>query len=249
MNVAILHVCTTCGPATRCAKATRHPAHVCMPICGAGAGARGWRRRGARGEVPVELRRRLFGVDRHAGQVELPARRPRDRECLRLARLRGYLCGVGDRGGDAVPSPGLARDHGARAHPGTSRPLGEHCMSLVSATIITGFLGAGKTTLLRHVLEHAGGRRIAVIVNEFGALGIDGDTLRSCGIEGCTDDDVIELANGCLCCNRRRRFPADDGEAARPRRSTRARGDRDLRAGVARSRCCARSTGRASAPA
>ena len=73
-------------------------------------------------------------------------------------------------------------------------------MSLVSATIITGFLGAGKTTLLRHVLEHAGGRRIAVIVNEFGALGIDGDTLRSCGIEGCTDDDVIELANGCLCC-------------------------------------------------
>ncbi len=73
-------------------------------------------------------------------------------------------------------------------------------MSLVSATIITGFLGAGKTTLLRHVLEHANGRRIAVIVNEFGALGIDGDTLRSCGIEGCTDDDVIELANGCLCC-------------------------------------------------
>ncbi|WP_428376459.1 cobalamin biosynthesis protein CobW [Lichenicoccus sp.] len=73
-------------------------------------------------------------------------------------------------------------------------------MSLVSATIITGFLGAGKTTLLRHVLEHGNGRRIAVIVNEFGALGIDGDTLRSCGIVGCTDDDVIELANGCLCC-------------------------------------------------
>ena len=73
-------------------------------------------------------------------------------------------------------------------------------MSLVSATIVTGFLGAGKTTLLRHVLEHANGRRIAVIVNEFGALDIDGDTLRSCGIEGCTDDDVIELANGCLCC-------------------------------------------------
>jgi len=70
----------------------------------------------------------------------------------------------------------------------------------VPATIITGFLGAGKTTLVRHILEHAGGRRIAVIVNEFGALGIDGETLRSCGITGCTEDDIVELANGCLCC-------------------------------------------------
>lgn len=73
-------------------------------------------------------------------------------------------------------------------------------MKRIPATIITGFLGAGKTTLLRHVLERAGGRRIAIIVNEFGALGIDGDTLRSCGIVGCTDDDIIELANGCICC-------------------------------------------------
>ena len=73
-------------------------------------------------------------------------------------------------------------------------------MSRIPATIITGFLGAGKTTLLRHVLQRAGGRRIAVIVNEFGALGIDGDTLRSCGIVGCTEDDIVELANGCLCC-------------------------------------------------
>ena len=73
-------------------------------------------------------------------------------------------------------------------------------MSRIPATVITGFLGAGKTTLLRHVLERANGRRIAVIVNEFGALGIDRDTLRACGIEGCTDDDIVELANGCLCC-------------------------------------------------
>ncbi len=70
----------------------------------------------------------------------------------------------------------------------------------IPATIVTGFLGAGKTTLVRHVLAHAGGRRIAIIVNEFGSLGIDGETLRSCGIEGCEDDDIIELANGCLCC-------------------------------------------------
>ena len=68
----------------------------------------------------------------------------------------------------------------------------------IPCTIITGFLGAGKTTLVRHVLAHAGGRRIAILVNEFGALGIDGETLRSCGIPGC--DDIVELANGCLCC-------------------------------------------------
>ncbi len=70
----------------------------------------------------------------------------------------------------------------------------------IPATIITGFLGAGKTTLLRHVLAHAEGRRFAVIVNEFGELGIDGETLKSCGIPGCDDENIVELANGCLCC-------------------------------------------------
>lgn len=70
----------------------------------------------------------------------------------------------------------------------------------IPATIVTGFLGAGKTTLLRHLLANARGKRIAVIVNEFGELGIDGELLRSCGIEGCTEDDIVELANGCLCC-------------------------------------------------
>ncbi len=70
----------------------------------------------------------------------------------------------------------------------------------IPATVVTGFLGAGKTTLVRHLLANAGGRRIAVIVNEFGALGIDGELLRACGIEGCDDEDIVELANGCLCC-------------------------------------------------
>jgi cobalamin biosynthesis protein CobW len=72
--------------------------------------------------------------------------------------------------------------------------------SKVPATIITGFLGAGKTTLLRHVMQQATGRRLAVIVNEFGVVGIDGEILRSCGVAGCADEDIIELANGCLCC-------------------------------------------------
>ncbi len=72
--------------------------------------------------------------------------------------------------------------------------------SKIPTTIVTGFLGAGKTTLLRHVLENARGRRIAVIVNEFGAVGIDGALLQSCGIEGCDEGSIIELANGCICC-------------------------------------------------
>lgn len=70
----------------------------------------------------------------------------------------------------------------------------------IPTTIITGFLGAGKTTLVRHLMEHSQGRRIALIVNEFGDIGIDGELLAACGVAGCTEDDIIELANGCLCC-------------------------------------------------
>jgi cobalamin biosynthesis protein CobW len=73
-------------------------------------------------------------------------------------------------------------------------------LAKVPCTIVTGFLGAGKTTLVRHVLENAGGRRLAVIVNEFGDVGIDGEILKSCGIEACSEDSIVELANGCLCC-------------------------------------------------
>lgn len=70
----------------------------------------------------------------------------------------------------------------------------------IPATIITGFLGAGKTTLVRHVLENANGLRLAIIVNEFGSVGIDGETLRGCGIESCPEENIVELSNGCLCC-------------------------------------------------
>ncbi|WP_316149439.1 cobalamin biosynthesis protein CobW [Cupriavidus sp. BIC8F] len=84
-------------------------------------------------------------------------------------------------------------------------------MRKIPVTIVTGFLGSGKTTLLRHILQHAGDRRIAVIVNEFGELGIDGEILRGCGI-GCDDagneveGQLYELANGCLCCTVQEEF-------------------------------------------
>src|SRR5688572_16504112 len=78
-------------------------------------------------------------------------------------------------------------------------------MSKLPTTIVTGFLGSGKTSLLRHLLTNANGRRLAVIVNEFGEVGVDGELLRQCGI-GCepgTESEagaLYELANGCLCC-------------------------------------------------
>ncbi|AVK02974.1 MULTISPECIES: cobalamin biosynthesis protein CobW [Pseudomonas aeruginosa group] len=82
-------------------------------------------------------------------------------------------------------------------------------LAKLPVTIVTGFLGAGKTTLLRHMLDHAEGRRIAVIVNEFGELGIDGEILKQCSI-GCSEEEaqgrVFELANGCLCCTVQEEF-------------------------------------------
>jgi cobalamin biosynthesis protein CobW len=73
-------------------------------------------------------------------------------------------------------------------------------MRRAPATVVTGFLGAGKTSLIRHLLAHADGRRLAVVVNEFGELGIDRELLLGCGDGGCAEDDIVELANGCLCC-------------------------------------------------
>ncbi|MDP4002409.1 cobalamin biosynthesis protein CobW [Methylobacterium sp. NEAU K] len=70
----------------------------------------------------------------------------------------------------------------------------------IPCTIVTGFLGAGKTTLVRHVIEHAKGRRLAILVNEFGDVGFDKSFLAACGVEGCTEDAIVELPNGCICC-------------------------------------------------
>jgi len=80
----------------------------------------------------------------------------------------------------------------------------------IPVTVITGFLGSGKTTLIREQLQNNQGRRIAVLVNEFGEIGIDGDLLRSCRV--CDEDgkeitpNIVELTNGCLCCTVQEEF-------------------------------------------
>ncbi|MCZ8335908.1 MAG: cobalamin biosynthesis protein CobW [Rhodobacteraceae bacterium] len=73
-------------------------------------------------------------------------------------------------------------------------------LTKIPVTVITGFLGAGKTTLIRHLMQNPQGRRLAILVNEFGTVGVDGDILKSCADESCPVENIVELANGCICC-------------------------------------------------
>jgi cobalamin biosynthesis protein CobW len=105
-------------------------------------------------------------------------RLPAARGACRAVRFRGAACPARER-----------RRRGRRLR-----------LSKVPTTVITGFLGAGKTTLIRHLLTHADGRRLALIINEFGDVGVDGELVRGCNDEACHEDDIVELANGCICC-------------------------------------------------
>ena len=73
-------------------------------------------------------------------------------------------------------------------------------LAKVPVTVITGFLGSGKTTLIRHLMLYPQGKRLAVLVNEFGDLGVDGDILKACADDTCPVENIVELANGCICC-------------------------------------------------
>lgn len=73
-------------------------------------------------------------------------------------------------------------------------------LNKIPVTIITGFLGSGKTTLIRNLMMNPQGKRLAVIVNEFGTMGVDGDILKSCADDNCPVENIVELANGCICC-------------------------------------------------
>ncbi len=73
-------------------------------------------------------------------------------------------------------------------------------LTKIPVTVITGFLGAGKTTLIRHLMQNPQGKRLAILVNEFGTVGVDGDILKSCADANCPVENIVELANGCICC-------------------------------------------------
>ncbi|MGV8986326.1 MAG: cobalamin biosynthesis protein CobW [Cypionkella sp.] len=73
-------------------------------------------------------------------------------------------------------------------------------LAKIPVTVITGFLGAGKTTLIRHLMQNPQGKRLAVLVNEFGTMGVDGEILKGCADENCPEENIVELANGCICC-------------------------------------------------
>ncbi len=75
-----------------------------------------------------------------------------------------------------------------------------NALNKIPVTVITGFLGAGKTTLIRHLMANPQGKRLAILVNEFGTVGVDGDILKSCADDNCPVENIVELANGCICC-------------------------------------------------
>src|ERR1700754_5103330 len=103
----------------------------------------------------------------------------------------------------STPAPDAPSPHPCVRRPLLARvphPLRRAIMAKVPTTVITGFLGAGKTTLIRHLLQNAKGRRLALIINEFGDVGVDGELVKGCNDAACPEDDIVELANGCICC-------------------------------------------------
>ncbi|MHC2437039.1 cobalamin biosynthesis protein CobW [Bradyrhizobium sp. USDA 4451] len=90
-------------------------------------------------------------------------------------------------------------------------------LAKVPVTVVTGFLGSGKTTLIQHLIRNANGKKLAVLVNEFGSEGVDGDILKSCADANCPSENIVELANGCICCTVADDFiPAMEQLLARP---------------------------------
>lgn len=92
-------------------------------------------------------------------------------------------------------------------------------LAKIPVTVITGFLGAGKTTLIQHLMANPQRKRLAILVNEFGTIGVDGDILKSCADANCPLENIVELANGCICCTVADDFiPTIEGLLALPTR-------------------------------
>src|SRR6195952_266449 len=141
---------------------------------------------------------RGFGCTQRAGPLVL-CLRPHDRKRRRRNSVRRRRLRQRARRHRTVAR---TPDHFPQAKPCPHSTDGARMTDLakIPVTVITGFLGSGKTTLIRHLMRNPGGKRLAILVNEFGTLGVDGDILKSCADENCPVENIVELANGCICC-------------------------------------------------
>src|SRR5271165_5461160 len=146
----------------------------------------------------------MHGRARRAGQMDLCRWRPQPRGECRRHRHRGAPLRRRPRRTRSLARTSASFPQGRHFAHAAARPrphtLGSPMLAKTPVTIVTGFLGAGKTTLIRHLIANAGGRRLALIINEFGDVGVDGQVLKGCADAACPSDAIIELANGCICC-------------------------------------------------
>ncbi len=152
--------------------------------------------------------------------------RRRCRGLCRGARRHRALAQRARKSSASRSSPAFRRSPCCRRPPNDS-------LAKIPVTVITGFLGSGKTTLIRHLMRNPNGKRLAMLVNEFGSEGVDGEILKSCADANCPEENIVELANGCICCTVADDFiPTIEALLALPR-AARSHPDRDLGAGAA----------------
>src|SRR5689334_10779708 len=152
--------------------------------------------------MSVGLQQWLLGCAERTGPLVLCLRPHVGSERKGHPRRRRRLCCRAKRPCAVARAPGNFPQAVAGAHSPHVPPGGCRVNSLakIPVTVITGFLGSGKTTLIRHLMTNANGRKLAVLVNEFGSEGVDGEILKSCADANCPEENIVELANGCICC-------------------------------------------------